>query len=119
MCVRSEILPAVKVLYVGHNLWSLNSGQYFGGTHLLHLQGKRLQRDKSFHSCSNNIRCVCLVTGSGRDIVFSDSETLRVEEYIYGSTDMNSELGSSVGIVSDYGLDGRGSIPDKGRGFFL
>jgi hypothetical protein len=27
--------------------------------------------------------------------------------------------GSSVSIVSDYGLDGRGSIPDRGRGFFL
>jgi hypothetical protein len=27
--------------------------------------------------------------------------------------------GSSVGAVSDYGLDGRGSILDRGRGFFL
>jgi hypothetical protein len=27
--------------------------------------------------------------------------------------------GSSVGIVSDYGLDGRGSVPDRGTGFFL
>jgi hypothetical protein len=27
--------------------------------------------------------------------------------------------GSSVGTVPDYGLDGRGSIPDTGRGFFL
>jgi hypothetical protein len=27
--------------------------------------------------------------------------------------------GSSVSIVSDYGLDDRGSIPDRGRGFFL
>jgi hypothetical protein len=27
--------------------------------------------------------------------------------------------GSSVNTVSDYGPDGRGSIPDKGRGFFL
>jgi hypothetical protein len=27
--------------------------------------------------------------------------------------------GSSVGIVSDYGLDDRGSIPDRGRGFFF
>jgi predicted component of type VI protein secretion system len=26
--------------------------------------------------------------------------------------------GSSVSIVSDYGLDDRGSIPDRGRGFF-
>jgi hypothetical protein len=25
--------------------------------------------------------------------------------------------GSSVSTVSDYGLDGRGSIPDRGRGF--
>jgi hypothetical protein len=27
--------------------------------------------------------------------------------------------GSSVSIVSDYGLDDRGSIPDKGRRFFF
>jgi hypothetical protein len=29
------------------------------------------------------------------------------------------EFGSSVSVASDYGLDGRGSIPDRGRGFFL
>jgi hypothetical protein len=27
--------------------------------------------------------------------------------------------GSSGSIVSDYGLDDRGSIPDRGRGFFI
>jgi hypothetical protein len=27
--------------------------------------------------------------------------------------------GSSCSIVSDYGLDDRGSIPDRGRGFFF
>jgi hypothetical protein len=27
--------------------------------------------------------------------------------------------GSSVSTVSDYGLDGRGSIPDRGKEFFL
>jgi hypothetical protein len=27
--------------------------------------------------------------------------------------------GSPVSTVSNYGLDGRGSIPDRGRGFFL
>jgi hypothetical protein len=27
--------------------------------------------------------------------------------------------GSSVSIVSDYGLDDRGSIPGRGRGFFF
>jgi hypothetical protein len=26
---------------------------------------------------------------------------------------------NSVSVVSDYGLDDRGSIPDRGRGFFL
>jgi hypothetical protein len=31
----------------------------------------------------------------------------------------NQEPGSSVSIVSDYGLDDQGSIPDRGRGFFL
>jgi hypothetical protein len=32
---------------------------------------------------------------------------------------VKNELGSSVSIVSDYTLDGRGSIPDRGGGFFL
>jgi hypothetical protein len=32
---------------------------------------------------------------------------------------IRSELGNCVSIVSDYELDGRVSIPDKGRGFFL
>jgi hypothetical protein len=27
--------------------------------------------------------------------------------------------GSSVSIVSDYGLDDQGSIPDRGRGFLF
>jgi hypothetical protein len=27
--------------------------------------------------------------------------------------------GSSVGIVAGYGIGDRGSIPDRGRGFFL
>jgi hypothetical protein len=31
----------------------------------------------------------------------------------------NRSLGSSVSIVSDYELDERGSIPERGRGFFL
>jgi hypothetical protein len=29
------------------------------------------------------------------------------------------EPGSSVSLVSDYGLDDRGSIPDRGRGYFF
>jgi hypothetical protein len=32
---------------------------------------------------------------------------------------MYREPGSSVSTVADYGLDGRGSIPDRSRGFFL
>jgi hypothetical protein len=28
-------------------------------------------------------------------------------------------FGSSVSIVSDYGLDDRGSIPNRSRGFFF
>jgi hypothetical protein len=31
----------------------------------------------------------------------------------------HDEPGSSVSVVSDYGLDGRDSIPDTGRRFFL
>jgi hypothetical protein len=30
-----------------------------------------------------------------------------------------TESGSLVSIVPDYGLDDRGSIPDRGRAFFL
>jgi hypothetical protein len=49
--------------------------------------------------------------------------TLQYRKEVY-LNDMNAltalvEGGSSVSIVSDYGLDGRGSIPDRGRGFFL
>jgi hypothetical protein len=32
---------------------------------------------------------------------------------------INLKRGSSVSIVSDYGLDDRGLILDRGRGFFL
>jgi hypothetical protein len=46
-----------------------------------------------------------------------------VPEYVVGSylcTFLKiNKPGSSVSIVSHYRLDGRGSIPDKGRGFFL
>jgi hypothetical protein len=29
------------------------------------------------------------------------------------------DAGNKFSIVSDYGLDDRGSIPDRGRGFFF
>jgi hypothetical protein len=32
---------------------------------------------------------------------------------------LNQSHSSSSSIVSDYGLDNRGLIPDRGRGFFL
>jgi hypothetical protein len=32
---------------------------------------------------------------------------------------INQEPRSTVSIVSDYGLDGQGMIPDRGRGFFF
>jgi hypothetical protein len=35
------------------------------------------------------------------------------------NTEKFGELRSSVSIVTGYGLDGQGSIPDRGRGFFL
>jgi hypothetical protein len=35
------------------------------------------------------------------------------------TTTTNWSRSSSVSIVSDYGLDDRGSIPDRDRGFFL
>jgi hypothetical protein len=37
---------------------------------------------------------------------------------IYTGTDYDQDRGSSVSIVSDYGLDDRGSIPDIGTRFF-
>jgi hypothetical protein len=39
------------------------------------------------------------------------------ENSVEGRTSHRSR-GSSVGTVSDYGLDGRGSIRNRGRGFF-
>jgi hypothetical protein len=39
--------------------------------------------------------------------------------YLIVYTDLIYEPGSSVSIVPDYGLEGRGSIPDRDRGFFL
>jgi hypothetical protein len=38
---------------------------------------------------------------------------------ISGSHGGECKPGSSVGVVSDYGPDGRGSIPDRDRGFSL
>jgi hypothetical protein len=34
-------------------------------------------------------------------------------------TTIRRSRGSSVSIVTDYGLDDRGSIPDRGRGFLF
>jgi hypothetical protein len=42
----------------------------------------------------------------------------RLVSFLFNTTLFMSR-GSSVSIVSDYGLDDRGSIPDRGRGFFL
>jgi hypothetical protein len=39
--------------------------------------------------------------------------------YLCESTFSSSSCGSSGSIVSDYRLDDRGSIPGRGRGFFL
>jgi hypothetical protein len=49
-------------------------------------------------------------------------DTVQNEQPIYQfsfSVPIYWSRGSSVSIVSDYGLDDRGSIPDRGRGFFL
>jgi hypothetical protein len=45
-----------------------------------------------------------------------------VQDYILEilvAMQLEKSRGSSVSTVSDYGLDGRGSVPDRGRGFFL
>jgi hypothetical protein len=41
------------------------------------------------------------------------------ESQIFFLLQVQGSQGSSVSIVSDYGLDDRGSIPDRGRGFFF
>jgi hypothetical protein len=38
---------------------------------------------------------------------------------LIGKPEGKGSRGSSVSIVSNYGLDDRGSIPDRGRGFFF
>jgi hypothetical protein len=38
---------------------------------------------------------------------------------LHSLSDIFLSRGSSVSIVTDYGLDDRGSIPDRGRGFFF
>jgi hypothetical protein len=48
-------------------------------------------------------------------LIVRDGEV--VEKY-YTTTHFRSR-GSSGSTVSDYGLDDRGSIPDRGRGFFF
>jgi hypothetical protein len=42
-----------------------------------------------------------------------------VEMHFQIGTIVQWSRGSSDSIVSDYGLDDRGSIPDRGRGFFF
>jgi hypothetical protein len=41
-----------------------------------------------------------------------------ISQYLPQSFCTNKESDSSVSTVSDYGLDDRGSIPDRGRGDF-
>jgi hypothetical protein len=52
--------------------------------------------------------------------IFSAVKSGRVEhmEYNVDKISLRSQ-GSSVSIVTGYGLDDRGAIPDGGRGFFL
>jgi hypothetical protein len=52
--------------------------------------------------------------------VTDDWKKIHSEElHIFTLHHLRVSRGSSVSIVSDYGLDYRGSIPDRGRGFFL
>jgi hypothetical protein len=55
--------------------------------------------------------------------VLSDEDlgcpSLQVILKIYTNRIREGSRGSSVSIVTDYGLDDRGSIPDRGRGFFF
>jgi hypothetical protein len=52
-------------------------------------------------------------------IVIHRLEVICRASFIYKSNARKMSRGSSVSIVSDYGLDDRGSIPDRGRGFFF
>jgi hypothetical protein len=47
------------------------------------------------------------------------TEKLQKASVCYNLAAVNDKLGSSVSTVSDYGLDGQGSIPDRSREFFL
>jgi hypothetical protein len=42
-----------------------------------------------------------------------------IQILIWKSLETSRSCGSSGSIVSDYGLDDRGSIPDRGREFFF
>jgi hypothetical protein len=56
-----------------------------------------------------------IVFFSKREEITGDWRTLFNEEL----HNLHWSRGSSGSIVSDYGLDDRGSIPDRGRGFFF
>jgi hypothetical protein len=51
-----------------------------------------------------------------RKLLTIDKEARKIFQ-LYGGK--KQSRGSSGGLVSDYGLDDRGSIPDKDRGFFF
>jgi hypothetical protein len=53
-----------------------------------------------------------------RRVVYRHSSASRSENIAVLIVFIRSR-GSSGSIVSDYGLDDRGSIPDRGRGFFF
>jgi hypothetical protein len=87
------------------------------------VQTGSLQTESYISSLSWNLEGTRLLTGGEILQLWHQHVALVEEDSETGSafinlTDLGS-WGSSVSIVSDYGLDSRGSIPDRGRGFFL
>jgi hypothetical protein len=57
-----------------------------------------------------------------QDLISARGPRVLTESFRYFPLSLQASIGivsSSVSIVSDYGLDDRGSIPGRGKGFFL
>jgi hypothetical protein len=60
-----------------------------------------------------------LLTPVHSDLAFVASKQVLDDKIILEPSYMFGSWGSSESIVTDYGLDDRGPIPDRGRGFFF
>jgi hypothetical protein len=92
-------------------------GRYhrFGETHCLHLQPRRPTSTSVniFVACRNVYRLCYTVTCNLLHVIYNN-QLLFMITGLFTST-----IPYIASIVADYGLDDWGSIPDRGRGFFL